>query len=282
MRFLRRRRATRASDESTSGETPAEEVEPGTSETSGEQPEPTGGAAEQGEPGGEPRTEASETAGEQSRGWFGATRTALAPIKKRHVFVASLGLMGISAAGVFIFSAVSFWWTSQPSFCDRCHVMKPYVAAWQQSPHRDVNCESCHLTPGFFGFLGGKIAGLQVVMNYIRGDYHDYSFNAAVSNASCLQCHDSILGGDIHDRTTGITVSHKNIIDMGGKCLNCHSTVAHGSAVSFGSETHPTMATCLRCHNDKVAPLECDLCHTGREPPSSTATEGPAVTSASG
>ncbi len=223
---------------------------------------------------------AEEENGEKRPGIIAGTREALAPLKKRHLLIASLGLMGFSVAGVFVFSAVSFWWTSQPSFCNRCHVMEPYVAEWKQSVHRDVNCENCHLTPGFFGYLGGKIAGLQVVANYIRGDYKDWSVNAAVSNNACLQCHESIRQGNIHDAATGITVSHANIIGMGAKCVQCHSTVAHGSAVAVGSQTHPTMATCLTCHNDKIAPLRCDLCHTAREPPSGTPVPTPATAAA--
>lgn len=200
---------------------------------------------------------------ETPKGPFASTRAALAPVQKRHVVIASLGLMGFTTAGVLLFSALSFWWTSQPSFCAKCHVMTPYVEAWKQSPHRDVKCESCHLTPGFFGFLGGKISGLQVVSNYIRGDYKDWSFNAAVSNAACLQCHEDILDRNIHGDAgaTAVVVSHRNIIEMGGKCMFCHSTVAHGSAVAVGSATHPTMSTCLRCHNNQTAPLECSLCH---------------------
>jgi cytochrome c-type protein NapC len=195
-------------------------------------------------------------------------------VQKRHVVVASLGLMGFATAGVLLFSAVSFWWTSQPSFCAKCHVMTPYVEAWKQSVHSDVKCESCHLTPGFFGFLGGKIAGLQVVSNYIRGDYSDWSFNAAVGNAACLQCHENILDRNIHGESTGVIVSHRNIIETGGKCMFCHSTVAHGAAVSVGSATHPTMSACLKCHNDQTAPLDCNLCHerpAGASPPPTAA-----------
>ncbi len=239
-----------------------------------------GAASESGGGGDEPTPGSDEEDAEKRTGIIAGTREALSPVKKRHLLIASLGLMGFSVAGVFLFSAVSFWWTSQPSFCNRCHVMEPYVAEWEQSPHRDVNCESCHLTPGFFGYLGGKISGLQVVANYIRGDYKDWSFNAAVSNNACLQCHETILAKDIHDTKTGITVSHANIIGMGAKCVQCHSTIAHGSAVAVGSQTHPTMATCLTCHNDKIAPLKCDLCHTGREPPSGTPVPTPATAAA--
>jgi len=226
--------------------------------------------------------------GRKRRGWPGfresvrATREALAPVGGRRVLAASVVLMAISAGAFLIFAGASFWWTSQPSFCARCHVMSPYIEQWKKSPHKDVNCESCHLTPGFFGFMGGKIAGLQVVMNYIRGNYEDWSFNAAVSNAACLQCHEPIMERNIHDPTIGITVSHRNIIGLGGKCLNCHSTVSHGSAVPVGSATHPTMAACLKCHNDKIAPLECDLCHTGRRSPAGVPTPVPTVAAAGG
>jgi len=230
-------------------------------------------------PGG-PATGAGEpeaVEGEDKRGPFSSTREALAPVRKRHVLIASMGFMGFTMMGVLLFSAASFWWTSQPSFCGRCHVMEPYIAAWEQSAHRDVNCESCHLTPGFFGFVGGKIAGLQVVANYIRGDYEDYSFNAAVSNAACLNCHEEIMDENVHSAETGVLVSHEDIIGTGGKCMFCHSTVAHGSAVAMGSATHPTMSTCLTCHNDEIAPLDCELCHVGKNPPEEMPTEGPPV-----
>lgn len=191
-----------------------------------------------------------------------ATREALAPIGRRRVLAATVGLMSIATVGILVFSGVSFWWTSQPSFCGRCHVMDPYIESWEHSPHQEVNCERCHLPPGVFGFVGGKIAGLQVVMNYLRGRFEDYSFNAAVSNASCLQCHEDILEHNVHGAQ--VEVSHLDIVEAGGKCMSCHSTVAHGEAVPVGSATHPTMDKCLTCHNDETAPLKCSLCHTGR------------------
>lgn len=198
-----------------------------------------------------------------------AMKHALAPLGHKRVATATLAVAGLGLAGLIFFSGFSFWWTSQPSFCAKCHPMQKFVDAWEQGPHKEVTCEKCHLTPGLFGFIGGKIAGLQVVMNYVRGNYEDYSFNAAVGNASCLQCHEGILSQNIH--TTGpmdVLVSHKDIIETGAKCMSCHSTTAHGDTVPVGSQTHPTMATCLQCHNDKIAPLRCSLCHVGKEAPS--------------
>jgi nitrate/TMAO reductase-like tetraheme cytochrome c subunit len=193
-----------------------------------------------------------------------AVRQALAPFGRKRVFTASLGLAGSALLGVLLFSGVSFWWTSQPSFCARCHPMQKFVQAWRESPHAKVNCERCHTPPGLFGFLGGKIAGLQVVLDYVREEYRDWSFNAAVPNAACLQCHEEVLKKNLH--AGDVVVSHKDIVSAGGKCMGCHSTVAHGKAVPVGSETHPSMAACLKCHNGGAAPLRCNLCHVGRAP----------------
>lgn len=208
-------------------------------------------------------------------GTLKSIRHALRPVGRKRVIAASLTVFGIGIGALLLVSGFSFWWTSQPSFCAKCHPMQKYVDAWEEGPHAEVNCEECHLTPGLFGFIGGKIAGLQVVMNYVRGNYEDYSFNAAVANASCLKCHEGILSASIHSQDTGITVSHKDIIESGGKCMSCHSTVGHGDAVPPGSATHPTMQTCLQCHNDEIAPLDCDLCHVGKKPSPSNAVSPP-------
>jgi nitrate/TMAO reductase-like tetraheme cytochrome c subunit len=242
-------RPSAAADEE-GASTPAE-PEGGTDEAT-EIPSPGSGAE------GGPSTEGESAEG----GLISETHAAMKSVRKRHLLVAGMGLMAAGFVGVLLFSAFSMWWTSQPSFCDRCHVMNEYVDTWDQSAHTGINCEHCHINPGLFSFLGGKIAGLQVVANYITGHYEDYSFNASVTNAACLECHEEILDKNVRDVSSGIRVSHAHIIEGGGKCMSCHSTVAHGDAVSIGSATYPTMQTCLVCHDDVTAPLsDCGLCH---------------------
>jgi hypothetical protein len=166
--------------------------------------------------------------------------------------------MGIMAGVIFFFSAASFWWTSQPSFCGRCHVMTPYIRRGA-SPHA-MNCESCHLTPGFFGFVGGKIAGLQVVANYIRGDYEDWS-NAAVSNVSCLQCHEEIMAKNITTTSPGWLA-----ISASSRWAAVHELpLTSPTAKRWPSGGDSSDDGHLpKCHNDETAPLDCDLCHTGK------------------
>lgn len=196
-------------------------------------------------------------------------RVALRPLATRRVMATLLLVVSLSTVGLLALSGASMWWTSQPSFCGKCHPMKPFIDQWAVSTHRTVNCEKCHTTPGLFGFIGGKIAGLQVVANYFRGDYRDWSFNAVVSNAACLECHESIMEKSIHKKGKGLplVVSHENIVKAGGKCNFCHSTVAHGKAVPPGSQTHPSMSACVKCHNGKIAPLRCSMCHPGTRGP---------------
>jgi nitrate/TMAO reductase-like tetraheme cytochrome c subunit len=223
--------------------------------------------------GGSPPDEPSEAGeGEQPtackwpgfRESFKGTADALSGGSKRQYLVAGLGLTVILVIGILAFSGASFWWTSRPSFCNRCHIMTPYIQAWEQSPHKDVNCEACHMQPGFFGFLGGKIAALQVVANYIQGNYTDSSFNAAVMNSSCLQCHEDIMDGVIE--ANGLYMDHASAIKNGSKCMYCHSTVAHGSSVGIGSRNYPSMDTCMVCHNGQTASSKCETCHVSGIP----------------
>lgn len=221
------------------------------------------------------------SAGSAEGGESAAPEGADAQRRKRYI-VLSAGMMGFVGGGILLLSVFSFWWTSQPSFCNRCHVMNKYVAAWERSPHKDANCETCHTAPGFFGFVGGKIAGLQVVANFVRGDYTDDSFNAAVPNASCLRCHEDVLDHLITGEETGVTVSHYHIVDNGGKCMNCHSTVAHLETVPIGSATYPTMDTCMKCHNGDLAPTDCEVCHREGPPSPVPPTEGGGEVAAAG
>lgn len=253
------------------GKRSPEPNEPGPEERWGQaatpEPPPEATPEQPSEPAGEVGTGA-ETTGEdaEGRGLLGSTRAALRPVKKRHVVIASLGLLGVAFAGVLLFSAFSFWWTSQPSFCDKCHVMNAYVDTWQASKHTGINCEHCHINPGLFNFMGGKIAGLQVVANYFTGNFDDDSFSASVSNAACLECHDDLLVPEKITFDDGISVSHQHIMDNGGKCMDCHSTIAHGDAIPVGAATFPTMDRCMKCHDGVTAPTQCVLCHESGPP----------------
>ena len=92
------------------------------------------------------------------------------------------------------YRAVSHMETVQ--FCGQsCHVMKPEFTAHQNSPHANVLCVDCHVTPGAAGWVESKRAGtrqlMDVVFNRVR-----YPIESAIesnrlvpSRGTCEQCH---------------------------------------------------------------------------------------------
>jgi len=188
-----------------------------------------------------------------------AVRSAVGGLGRRRLMRAAVALIVVPLLVVTGLSAAAMHWTSQPSFCARCHVMQPYIDGWAAGAHGSVNCEDCHLPPGGVAFVGGKIAAMQVVVDYFRGDYRDQSFNAVVGNASCLKCHADIESAVLV--RDGIKVAHAGIVRLGAKCMSCHSTIAHGDATPVGSRTYPTMNTCFSCHDGKIASTTCTTCH---------------------
>jgi len=81
-------------------------------------------------------------------------------------------------------------------FCGQsCHVMKPEFSAHQNSPHANVLCVDCHVSPGATGWVQSKVNGtrqlLDVVFSRVR-----YPIESAMetnhlvpSRGTCEQCH---------------------------------------------------------------------------------------------
>jgi hypothetical protein len=94
--------------------------------------------------------------------------------------------------------------------------------------------------------------------------------------ASCLECHRTP-----HDARTcrachgapdteaalrevraHLAFSHAQHAErLGGDCVRCHVSVS--STYDAGSHVRPTMAVCLRCHQETFADFRCAHCHTG-------------------
>jgi nitrate/TMAO reductase-like tetraheme cytochrome c subunit len=182
--------------------------------------------------------------------------------------VVTVGAIVLTVVVVLLGASLSA--TSSPRFCSSCKNMQSHVKTYQQSAHRQFNCEQCHTQPGPFFFLTSKLTDLQEPIQQLTGNYQT-PIVGLVPNQSCRRCHsnkemDSVL------TVNGIRVQHKHLIDAGFLCMRCHSTVAHGNAVPPGARTYPSMDQCLLCHNNKykdaegqVATSRCDLCHA--QPP---------------
>lgn len=115
-------------------------------------------------------------------------------IRKIAIFFTLITSVNIVIGTQGTYRAVSHMETAQ--FCGQsCHVMKPEFTAHQNSPHANVLCVDCHVTPGAAGWVESKKAGtrqlMDVMFNRVR-----YPIESAIesnrlvpSRDTCEQCH---------------------------------------------------------------------------------------------
>ncbi len=156
--------------------------------------------------------------------------------------------------------------SSQPEFCNSCHIMDPYYASWEASAHSDVACIECHMDPGVMGTVRGKFQALSQLAKYVTRTQGTRPW-AQVGDASCLRsgCHSvETLQGPIEFGK--VTFDHRpHLLETRGKrlrCVTCHSQVLVDE--HFGVEE----SVCFACHfmpgRDGRIPArtgDCRLCH---------------------
>ena len=174
-------------------------------------------------------------------------------------------LVGIVA----FFSAVAMTVTSQTGFCNSCHIMNDYYASWERSSHSDVSCLSCHLQPGFNGYIKGKVNGLAQAVDCMVGRVGTKA-EATVFDQSCLRsaCHRSEDLDDDSLEFGSVKFSHKGHIGevydgINVTCGTCHN---HTHGEEHFSVNNGICYTCHFLKNDAdssgLVRSECLDCHT--------------------
>ncbi|MDP8205193.1 MAG: cytochrome c3 family protein [Candidatus Electryonea clarkiae] len=171
----------------------------------------------------------------------------------------------LTALLLFVFFEV----TSQPGFCGSCHLMQPYIEAWEHSSHNEVHCMTCHAREGISGYIETKFTALSMLTNYATGLYKRSRPWAEIEDKNCLTegCHETrLLEGKIKF-VKGINFDHTpHLMESrrGRKlrCTSCHSQIVQGEHISV------TTSTCFLCHfkniyeESRTNLAECTLCHT--------------------
>ncbi len=161
-------------------------------------------------------------------------------------------LMAIATVGFIEYSA-------QPSFCDNCHIMKPYYDSWASSSHNTVKCIQCHYAPGIKAEAMGKIQAANQVVKYVTGAYGMKPW-AEIEDAACLRsgCHtERELEGEV--TYEGVRFDHSHHLGelRRGKrlrCTSCHSQIVQGSPLTLqgmemgSAHLRVTAVTCYLCH----------------------------------
>ena len=157
-------------------------------------------------------------------------------------------------------------YSTHPSFCKSCHIMKPYYDAWKTSTHNFVPCVDCHYPPGFRHHLKGKLQAISQVVKYVTRTYGTKPY-AEIEDASCLQkgCHEKrLLKGKVVF-LKGIIFDHKPHLQqlrrgIQLKCTSCHSQIVIGTHIAADERV------CFACHFKNMIEGEkisaCTTCHS--------------------
>ncbi len=160
-------------------------------------------------------------------------------------------------------------YSESPSFCNSCHIMKPYYEAWKSSKHNFVKCVDCHYPAKATTkqFMWKKFQSMSQVAKYVTRTYGTRPY-AEIDDSSCLRegCHAKrLLDGKVTYKEH-VTFDHvPHLLDLRrGKqlrCTSCHSQIVQGRHIEV------TDSTCFICHFKKdksgrrPAIAKCATCH---------------------
>ena len=176
---------------------------------------------------------------------------------KIRIPVVGLGVRGAYlAVAAFAITGVLVQNTSSqhPLGCISCHEMRSSLTSKSLSSHRDIGCESCHETPDLITMAKLKLEASMAKDG--AGGPAVVKPHGLVNEEKCKSCHPTVDDVVVYH---GLKITHKQHLDRNIGCLVCHSTVAHGKASS--NRSVPEMKMCMDCHDGRVAPSTCSVCH---------------------
>lgn len=151
--------------------------------------------------------------------------------------------------------------SSSDAACQGCHSVQAHPAeagvaeAGAANPHESLGCVDCHEPASRVGRYGTSTLGRSAHLLYGFGLLRADEYGAA-SRRACLNCHSAIATQTVKNSATGVAMSHKEPLEAGARCVDCHGL--RQGMIQAGPSG---MTRCVRCHNGKDAPSECESCH---------------------
>jgi nitrate/TMAO reductase-like tetraheme cytochrome c subunit len=144
------------------------------------------------------------------------------------------------------------YYTSRPSFCGSCHIMKLYYDSWKKDKHsnENVTCVDCHYPPGEQRALKSKFKGLGQLFTYLGSADETVRKRARIDDQSC---------------TTAKCHPREQYVEKEFKFLKAYPFVhkTHEEKLIEGQKLH-----CNTCHQHirenrhfEVPRMACALCH---------------------
>jgi nitrate/TMAO reductase-like tetraheme cytochrome c subunit len=145
---------------------------------------------------------------------------------------------------------------NNPKFCTSCHLMTGPFSKWETSPHREVNCHTCH--------PGSLQENLHQLWATVTEQPREIKKHASIDPKVCAKCH---LSSDRRWKQVAATAGHRVHVERHKiTCVRCHSPSVH--------VFQPMIGVCQSCHQEitiRVGGMEhfdCLNCHdyTARQP----------------
>jgi cytochrome c nitrite reductase small subunit len=175
--------------------------------------------------------------------------------------------------------------TDNSAYCNSCHEMQPYYAAWTQGGHKHTaQCIDCHVNAGFVPRLTHKFSALGEVWAHVVGTpKFPLSAPATVPDSRCKRCHPSVkptnmpagFSHDIHAKqgpcelchaTTGHDVTAgalqaAGVYSLQNAALRAQASTSGAAVAGAGKANIPghVPVTCSECHD--LAATGCAACH---------------------
>jgi hypothetical protein len=147
--------------------------------------------------------------------------------------------------------------TSGRSLCISCHPDNPHAKVAAADPHRKTECVACHETGGPVGSITYMVPPR--ALHFVLGAFGAKlasTYGRPVASVSCVGCHEKAIATTVTVKEQGVRVSHREPLEAGAQCLECH-------ALNAGIVSNRTvgMTPCLRCHDGKKVASDCRGCH---------------------
>lgn len=140
---------------------------------------------------------------------------------KRFIVVALLLI-----ALLLVAAGSAFWYTTNPSFCARCHEMVSTYEGWQSSPHHSVTCHQCHADGSLAGEISARLRGLRMIPVHLSGNDKELLPTCEFDWRRCYECHYMPSAGSA--TMSPLPASHLYFSDEDRRqCAVCHDDVSH-------------------------------------------------------
>ena len=141
------------------------------------------------------------------------------------------GLAAGIGAYTFRYAEGLSYFSTAPSACVNCHIMRPQYDAWQKSSHHTAAvCIDCHLPHDFFGkYLAKAENGYRHSKEFTAQTFAEpirvQARGREILQANCIRCHQEL----VHGNAAGAEGQSAAL-----RCVDCHSGVGHGERAGLG------------------------------------------------